>query len=470
MDWTDVKESLQGVKNQDVPLSEATAPSVLNVAGLYQNCGFMENCCKDFVNTLIDEANKSEISAGGGGAGRIMVPGEIIFSEGDCLGASVYIIYRGKVEVLLGAGPLDGKSKVTIATLGPGAAFGEMQLLGLAKFRTATVIVSEFAQIFEITPTVFSKCIQEFPRERKLFEAIASRRFADLQEARKKKEMRRRKEAEEMGMTAPRSQPRKNDPEVIAQQKAMEARATRQREALMFKKLDGIPAVSVAARRAATATPTCGMSGNRHDWQDELMFQLEAEDPPELRNLPPMTNLCLDQQRWLHGELIKSAVAAAQAEAVNLPSTPRSGTKSPRNQSKDPRSSASTPSHRLSDHASQRPLPSYRQPTAASEVRSCGNSRPSSANPAVKEVLAAVRRTRKTQKQVIVPARPQTAPSSSKTSRRPQTAPSRRMDFSMRASVSESVPLPGREIMNVRLRCSVTGKASEESRVLQRRL
>merc|ERR1719359_1612264 len=107
-----------------------------------------------------------------------------------------------------------------------------------------------------------------------------------------------------MGMTAPRSQPRKNDPEVIAQQKAMEARATRQREELMFKKLDGIPAVSVAARRAATATPTCGMSGNRHEWQDELMLQFEAEDPPELWNLPPMTNLCLDQQRWLHGELL----------------------------------------------------------------------------------------------------------------------------------------------------------------------
>lgn len=116
---SELKESLQGFKNQDGDIRNATTPSLLDVANVYQNCGLLDKCCKDFVFTLINEGNNS------GGAGSILVPGSIIFREGDASGASLYIIYRGKVDILLGS--------TKVATLGTGSHFGEMQLLGLSK-------------------------------------------------------------------------------------------------------------------------------------------------------------------------------------------------------------------------------------------------------------------------------------------------------------------------------------------------
>jgi CRP-like cAMP-binding protein len=418
----ELAESLQGVKNQDVPINDATTPSLLDVANVYQNCGLLERCCKDFVHTLINEAVKSGVPC----AGRILVPGDTIFKEGDFSGASLYIIYRGKVDVLLG--------ETKVASLGSGSHFGEMQLLGLSKFRTATIMVSEFAQIFEITPSVFSKCIQEFPRERKLFESIASKRFAELQEARKKK-------AAEKGITDPRPQSASRrrglsegtglvEPvEPDAQQSASEVRAMRQREKKMLRELDVIPAVSVAARRTATATPTCGMRHGRHDEFRQMIE--EAEDPPDVTRLPPMNDLCLDQQRWLHGQLLQRAEAHANAEALD-PSTPRSGMtamtartpKSFHNQGVSvPRSVTPTPGFQRADYVSVH----QRQNQAGTPhvTNFTSKPRPTSASPAVQEVLSAVKAVRRNQllrnHKPLRPVRPQTAPISSSRRSRPSS-------------------------------------------------
>lgn len=411
----ELKESLQGVKWEDVPVVDEKVPSLLDVANVYQNCGLLEKCCKDFVHTLIEEAIHSGVPP----AGRILVPGDVIFKEGDASGASLFLIYRGKVDVLLG--------QTKVATLGPPSHFGEMQLLGLSKFRTATAVVSEFAQLFEITPGVFSKCIMEFPRERKLFESIASRRFSELQEARKKKQA-------EQFLTYPkpkspmrRSNPPDGDEEfalvepgsvepVDPLESACEALAMRQREAFMFRKLDAIPAVSVAARRSATATPTCGMRHGQLDESRQEMVQEEADDPPDVVRLPPFNDLCLDQQRWLHGQLLERAQAHANAEAMNdgplyspVPpfssagdtSRPRSAMTTPRRRKiqNDPRSTTSTPGLRR-PHYDSRIL-------GANQRHHTG-----SPSPAVKEVLAAVRESRRMPRrtQQLRPSRPQTAP------------------------------------------------------------
>jgi CRP-like cAMP-binding protein len=87
---------------------------------------------------------------------RTAQKGEVIIQEGG-KGDSFFIIAQGKVHVEKAA---DGKP-LLLATLGDGAFFGEMALLSDSP-RTASVIVDEPTQLFEISKSVLDKVTGEY--------------------------------------------------------------------------------------------------------------------------------------------------------------------------------------------------------------------------------------------------------------------------------------------------------------------
>jgi CRP-like cAMP-binding protein len=87
---------------------------------------------------------------------RTAQPGEVIIQEGG-KGDSFFIIAQGKVHVEKNA---DGKP-LMLASLGDGAFFGEMALLSESP-RTASVIVDEPSQLFEISKSVLDQVTKEY--------------------------------------------------------------------------------------------------------------------------------------------------------------------------------------------------------------------------------------------------------------------------------------------------------------------
>ncbi|MCC6807863.1 MAG: cyclic nucleotide-binding domain-containing protein [Deltaproteobacteria bacterium] len=87
---------------------------------------------------------------------RTAQTGEVIIQEGG-KGDSFFIIAQGKVHVEKNA---DGKPLV-LASLGDGAFFGEMALLSESP-RTASVIVDEPTQLFEISKSVLDQVSKEY--------------------------------------------------------------------------------------------------------------------------------------------------------------------------------------------------------------------------------------------------------------------------------------------------------------------
>ena len=93
--------------------------------------------------------------------------GEVVFDAGD-EGDALYIIARGKVDVVEGG----GESRHSLAELGPGQAFGEMALLSGAS-RTATIRATVPTDLLEIKREDF---IRLMSRDRQL--AAAARRLS----------------------------------------------------------------------------------------------------------------------------------------------------------------------------------------------------------------------------------------------------------------------------------------------------
>jgi CRP-like cAMP-binding protein len=86
---------------------------------------------------------------------RHLKAGEILFKAGD-LGDALYIVARGKVEVLANGAP--EASANAIAELGEGHAFGEMSLLSGSP-RTATIRAVEDTDLLEIGKHDFEKLV-----------------------------------------------------------------------------------------------------------------------------------------------------------------------------------------------------------------------------------------------------------------------------------------------------------------------
>jgi zinc transporter ZupT len=88
---------------------------------------------------------------------RGLKAGEILFKAGDP-GDALYIVARGKVEVLSNGAPGAGASGGAIAVLGDGHAFGEMSLLSGGP-RTATIRAVEDTDLLEISKEDFDRLV-----------------------------------------------------------------------------------------------------------------------------------------------------------------------------------------------------------------------------------------------------------------------------------------------------------------------
>ena len=82
---------------------------------------------------------------------------ETLFHAGDP-GDALYIVARGRVEVLHGAAPGEQAAEMPIAELGEGAAFGEMALLSGAP-RTATIRAVADTELLQIDKDDFDRLI-----------------------------------------------------------------------------------------------------------------------------------------------------------------------------------------------------------------------------------------------------------------------------------------------------------------------
>jgi CRP-like cAMP-binding protein len=87
---------------------------------------------------------------------RSLKSGDILFKAGDP-GDAIYIVVRGKVEVLNEGGT------ASIAVLGPGQTFGEMALLSDGP-RTATIRATEDTQLLEIAEEKFDQLVASDPQ------------------------------------------------------------------------------------------------------------------------------------------------------------------------------------------------------------------------------------------------------------------------------------------------------------------
>jgi CRP-like cAMP-binding protein len=90
---------------------------------------------------------------------RHLKSGEVLFRAGDA-GDALYIVARGKVEVLNGTSSNAGSPRGTIATLGPGHAFGEMSLISGGP-RTATICAVEDTHLLEIAKEDFEQLVEQ---------------------------------------------------------------------------------------------------------------------------------------------------------------------------------------------------------------------------------------------------------------------------------------------------------------------
>jgi CRP-like cAMP-binding protein len=98
---------------------------------------------------------------------RQLKTGEILFEAGDP-GNALYIVARGKVEVLTNGSPAAGISGGTIAVLGEGHAFGEMALLSGGP-RTAAIRATEDTDLLEISKDDFERLVAA---DRQLADAV----------------------------------------------------------------------------------------------------------------------------------------------------------------------------------------------------------------------------------------------------------------------------------------------------------
>ncbi len=99
--------------------------------------------------------------------------GQVIVREGDP-GEALYLIQTGKVHVSTSR---SGK-KIHLATLGPGACFGEVALLS-GHPRTATVMTTEPSAMLCFSKQEIEEVLSAYPKIRKLLETIVLGRAKD---------------------------------------------------------------------------------------------------------------------------------------------------------------------------------------------------------------------------------------------------------------------------------------------------
>jgi len=90
---------------------------------------------------------------------RYFVPQQYIVKQGE-RGTELFILKSGKVSVLINAG---GGQEKMVATLGPGAYFGDLSLLGLTDRRSASVVSVTNATVYILAKDKFEDILDQMP-------------------------------------------------------------------------------------------------------------------------------------------------------------------------------------------------------------------------------------------------------------------------------------------------------------------
>jgi CRP-like cAMP-binding protein len=106
--------------------------------------------------TCFQSLNSDQIAAFATHLEEVRLPsGEILFRQGDP-GDSIYLLLSGQIFIKLGAPAQEDR---TLATLGPGAIFGELGPL-VNTPRTATAIAGADSRLWRITTSTFHIALQ----------------------------------------------------------------------------------------------------------------------------------------------------------------------------------------------------------------------------------------------------------------------------------------------------------------------
>lgn len=104
---------------------------------------------------------------------EVFAPGAVLFTEGEP-GDGLYVLVRGSVEVR--------HAKETLATLGPGEAFGEMAVLDSGP-RSATAVAASDVQVLHIGSAAFRDVLHEQPAIAEGIIRTLSQRLREANEA-----------------------------------------------------------------------------------------------------------------------------------------------------------------------------------------------------------------------------------------------------------------------------------------------
>lgn len=119
----------------------------------------------------LDEEGRERLMKG---AARVSFDaGKIVVREGDP-GEALYLLRKGEVEVFT----LRDGERIHLATLGPGACFGEVALLS-GRPRTATVVAKEDCTLLCFYRNQIEEILVAYPKVRKLLESMVLGRAKD---------------------------------------------------------------------------------------------------------------------------------------------------------------------------------------------------------------------------------------------------------------------------------------------------
>eukprot|EP00795_Rhopilema_esculentum_P016683 gene16683-8125_t len=128
-----------------------------------RKCNMLQDCDTGFLYELVLRLRI-----------QLFLPGDYICRKGD-VGHEMYIIHRGKVEVV----SADGCA--VYATLEPGFYFGEISLLNIGPFgnrRTSNVRSVGFSELFVITKQDLNNILAEYPETKDKIISLANERLA----------------------------------------------------------------------------------------------------------------------------------------------------------------------------------------------------------------------------------------------------------------------------------------------------
>ena len=126
-------------------------------------------------NTLFAPVKTTDLSAfARTGRYRWISPGEAVVREGE-LGSTFYIVKNGSVLVTT---LQNGSDVVELATLGPGAFFGEVSVLKNVP-RTATVVAKNDVEVYEFRQDEALRLLENYPDFRANLDALILKRSRD---------------------------------------------------------------------------------------------------------------------------------------------------------------------------------------------------------------------------------------------------------------------------------------------------